>query len=85
MKKLVLIIVVIFALGMTTTSCKKEKVEEKKQMATEVYQCPMDCEKGKTYSKPGNCPVCKMALKAKKPGEKAADKHEHKEGDDHKH
>ena len=27
-----------------------------------AYQCPMDCEKGKTYSEPGTCPVCKMDL-----------------------
>lgn len=26
------------------------------------YQCPMKCEKEKTYSKPGNCPVCGMEL-----------------------
>jgi len=29
------------------------------------YQCPMDCEKGKTYDKEGSCPVCKMDLKVK--------------------
>ena len=27
------------------------------------YQCPMKCEGDKTYSKEGNCPVCKMELK----------------------
>jgi uncharacterized paraquat-inducible protein A len=27
-----------------------------------VYACPMDCEKGKTYSEVGKCPVCKMDL-----------------------
>ena len=26
------------------------------------YQCPMDCEEGKTYEEPGKCPVCKMDL-----------------------
>lgn len=26
------------------------------------YQCPMDCEKGKVYEEPGQCPVCKMDL-----------------------
>ncbi len=26
------------------------------------YQCPMDCEDGKTYDKEGICPVCKMDL-----------------------
>ncbi len=30
-----------------------------------VYQCPMDCEKGKTYDKPGKCPVCEMDLEKK--------------------
>lgn len=27
-----------------------------------TYQCPMDCEGGKTYAEPGSCPVCKMDL-----------------------
>lgn len=27
-----------------------------------VYQCPMKCEGGKTYDKPGRCPVCGMNL-----------------------
>ncbi len=27
------------------------------------YICPMNCEKGKTYDKPGSCPVCRMDLK----------------------
>lgn len=27
-----------------------------------VYACPMKCEGGKTYSKEGTCPVCKMDL-----------------------
>jgi Cu2+-exporting ATPase len=27
-----------------------------------VYQCPMKCEDDKTYSVPGNCPVCNMHL-----------------------
>ncbi|MDP6922686.1 MAG: heavy metal-binding domain-containing protein, partial [Lutibacter sp.] len=29
-----------------------------------TYQCPMDCEEGKTYDEAGSCPVCKMDLKA---------------------
>ncbi len=58
---------------------KKEKVEDevkveshddhdhdKEEMASmDVYQCPMDCEKGKTYDQEGSCPVCKMDLKTK--------------------
>ena len=27
-----------------------------------LYQCPMKCEGEKTYSAPGNCPVCNMHL-----------------------
>ncbi len=27
-----------------------------------TYQCPMDCENGKTYEEPGKCPVCNMKL-----------------------
>ncbi len=26
------------------------------------YQCPMKCEREKTYDQPGNCPVCNMKL-----------------------
>jgi hypothetical protein len=37
--------------------------EEGEMSSGDVYQCPMDCEKGKTYDKPGSCPVCKMDLK----------------------
>ena len=69
MKKVILSIVVLAVL--VATSCKTEtkkdkepvKTEAKKEMAMEVYQCPMDCEKGKTYEEQGSCPVCKMDLK----------------------
>lgn len=27
-----------------------------------AYKCTMDCEKGKTYDKPGKCPKCDMEL-----------------------
>ena len=33
------------------------------QNETDRYQCPMKCEKDKTYDKPGKCPVCGMALR----------------------
>ena len=45
-------------------------VEKEKTVDKVAYQCPMDCEKGKTYDKEGSCPVCKMDLK--KAGEKHA-------------
>ena len=44
--------------------------------ATVVYQCPMDCENGKTYDKPGKCPICEMDLEqVTKPG-KTPEKHD---------
>ncbi len=50
-----------------------EVVDEVKKEAQEVlasndvlHQCPMDCEKGKSYTEAGKCPVCKMDLKEKK-------------------
>ena len=59
------------------TSCKEEKKAEAGNPDTEMqseapdseltaevrYQCPMDCEHGKTYEAEGKCPVCKMDLK----------------------
>lgn len=36
---------------------KKSKAE-----IAEAYQCPMNCEDDKIYSKPGSCPICKMDL-----------------------
>lgn len=30
-----------------------------------AYVCPMDCENGKTYDKPGKCPKCEMDLEKK--------------------
>lgn len=83
MKKVLFALAIIFTMSLSVTSCKKENKEElKNEKTSQVYQCPMDCEKGKSYTKPGNCPVCKMELKAKKPGEKTqaiqkAEKHEH--------
>lgn len=82
MKKTILVLAMIVAVGFTFTSCKNDKkeevkaeevkTEESKELASnEVYQCPMDCEQGKSYTEAGSCPVCKMDLKAKKAGETA--------------
>ncbi len=74
MKRIILILVVVFAVNISFTSCKSEKKEVKKEEVTlekketaikEVYKCPMECEKEKTYEKEGNCPVCKMKLRKK--------------------
>ena len=72
MKKIVLVSVLFLSFSLIAVSCKdssKEKTEEVKQEKGEhdelysTYQCPMDCEKGKTYDQEGKCPVCKMDLK----------------------
>ena len=87
MRKIIVVLAVFFSVSMVFTSCKSEKKEEKKEHVTsdkkeiaekEVYQCPMKCEKEKTYEKEGACPVCKMKLRKKE-----AEKHEDQEG--HKH
>ena len=72
MKKVILIFAIIFSVGVVFTACKSEKKEVKKEQthtkevaAKDVYQCPMDCEKGKTYDKEEKCPVCEMKLKKK--------------------
>lgn len=81
MKKIIFVVATIFSFAVLFTSCKETKKEEVKEevqmesheghdhdsdaMASNTYQCPMDCEKGKTYTAEGSCPVCKMDLKAK--------------------
>lgn len=79
MKKSIVLFAAIFSFAVLFTACKENKKEEVKEevkiesheghdheegeMSSSVYQCPMDCEKGKTYEVAGNCPVCKMDLK----------------------
>ena len=85
MKKSILIIAFAIATFSTVSCNKKENTEattgherhnHKEGEAQKLaYECPMDCEKGKTYDKKGNCPVCKMELIEAK-----ADNHE---GHDH--
>lgn len=82
MKKSLFVFVAIFYFAVLFTACKETKKEEakeevtierydnhdhsKEEMAANIYQCPMDCEKGKTYDAAGSCPVCEMDLKAVK-------------------
>ncbi len=54
--------------ALTITSCGGETKTETAEAA--IYQCPMDCEDGKTYDKEGICPVCEMELR---PVEKEAE------------
>ena len=67
MKNLILIIVVlgfvkVGFIGCSSNSGQKGTTESK---AVDVYQCPMDCENGKTYDKQGKCPVCEMDMEKK--------------------
>jgi hypothetical protein len=67
-KKTILALAILLTIGFIFTSCKKDKQEEVKteeMVSNVVYQCPMDCEDGKSYTEPGQCPVCEMDLKAK--------------------
>lgn len=80
MKKSLFVFAAIFSFAVLFTACKETKKEEvkeevnienhdnhdhsKSEMASNLYQCPMDCEKGKTYEAVGSCPVCEMDLKA---------------------
>ena len=69
MKKLLALAVLIALVAAATvgvTGCKRGEetaAEQNVEEAAEQYACPMKCESEKTYSNPGNCPVCGMALK----------------------
>jgi len=86
MKKVLYLTMLLLCFSIVVVSCKEkeEKGESNSSLAAEkadlamndVYQCPMDCEEGKTYDEEGSCPVCKMDLKKK---EKEV---EHGEGQD---
>ena len=57
-------LVAFISISISCKTEKKEKQQEKVELSQkEVYQCPMDCEKGKTYKKEGKCPVCHMNLR----------------------
>ncbi len=70
MKKQIVKIATAFAIGaFVLVSCSENS--ETNATTTEshdghnhaiAYQCPMDCENGKTYEQPGKCPVCNMKL-----------------------
>lgn len=68
MKRTTLIFAIVFGLlSCITTGCDRSSDASKSKHVEEkvLYQCPMDCESGKTYDKPGNCPVCEMELEKK--------------------
>jgi PBP1b-binding outer membrane lipoprotein LpoB len=68
MKKTVLILTIVIGLsGFVISGCSHAPAESKSKQTEQkvLYQCPMDCEHGKTYDTPGKCPVCEMDLDIK--------------------
>lgn len=69
----------------TETTAHSQTAGEELHLA---YQCPMDCEKGKTYSEKGTCPVCKMELIEVKESTEAGHDHSgegHENHEGHQH
>lgn len=58
MKVVKYILIFLFSIALLS-SCKKENNNTN---VAAVYECPMHCEKDKTYTDSGSCPVCKMDL-----------------------
>ena len=100
MKKIIYLAMLVFGLSVFIVSCKHdEKHNEKHEQESSTslgaekadlamnaeYQCPMDCENGKTYDKEGECPECKMALKKveKAEGDDQSENHDDHEGHGH--
>ena len=55
---------ILLCIASLSTSCKDQNSNTgKKEISSIAYQCPMNCEKGKSYSENTPCPVCKMDLK----------------------
>lgn len=91
MKKLILMLSVCFSVIIVSCKDTDKKMDADTEMHVEhaadkadmamaaEYQCPMDCEEGKTYAEAGACPVCAMDLKKlEKEGE-----HTHEDGETH--
>ena len=72
MNKSILMIAVAIVLLSTVSCNKKENAEtttehvghnhQEGESHKLTYECPMDCEKGKTYDAKGTCPKCNMEL-----------------------
>lgn len=59
-------IIAYFVISGCTSNSTENKVVQPSEKV--LYQCPMDCESGKTYPQKTTCPVCEMDLeKAENP------------------
>lgn len=68
MEKKVLVFVVILGLarvGFIGCTNSKTEATSAQTINSEVYQCPMGCDSGKTYDKSGDCPMCGMEMEKK--------------------
>jgi len=72
MKKLIIFIFLFsfYAAACNSSNTQKNTTEVKSdttnsRIVAAFYQCPMDCESGKTYADTGKCPVCEMDLEKK--------------------
>lgn len=64
-------LLVVFTAAITLAACSNDASDKSRADSAQTagadghqhsYRCPMNCEKGKTYDKPGKCPVCGMNL-----------------------
>lgn len=64
MKKFVLMSTLLLGtMGAMAQQHDHSKMKKEEASKKEAYQCPMKCEKDKTYAKKGTCPKCTMELK----------------------
>lgn len=65
MKKNFILTVTLFVIAAASAAgcagTDKKQVKEA-EIKTDVYTCPMKCNNGQTYEKPGTCPQCGMEL-----------------------
>lgn len=69
MKKVAFFLILTIAIASCNNKTKTEgntdEIKTDTIQTAALYQCPMDCEKGKTYEQAGKCPVCEMDLEKK--------------------
>lgn len=66
MKKLAIALCLALGLLFALPACKsapKNGENSGNNAVAKKYQCPMKCEKDKTYDSPGKCPKCGMEMK----------------------
>ena len=103
MKKIFLLLTMCLGFSLITISCKNkdhkhseethmhedaaDEKKEKELVSHSAYQCPMNCEEGKSYVKKGSCPICKMNLKPKEVDmdSDADNMHDHDKEEHHAH